>query len=444
MNEEIFNKHERHFQRFLWVHYAIILLGAWLLVSPFTFGYHDLPVFLWSDIASGALLILFGCLSLSPRRLWAPWAAFVVGAWLNFAPLVLWAPEPSIYINDTLVGILVVALTILIPDVPGSVRFRKTGPETPPGWSYNPSSWLQRMPLVVLAIGGWFASRYLAAYQLGYIDAVWDPFFGEGTARVLTSDVSKAFPISDAGLGAFAYTFETLLAFMGVKDRWRTNPSTVLVFGLLVVPLGVAHLVLVTLMPVIVGYWCTFCLLTAVLMLVMVPLAIDEIVATLQFLAVKRREGHSIWVLLIKGEGHLGEEKDSRTPQPNVSCREALPAMVWGVTLPWFLVISTALGIWLMIAPPVLGTAGAAANSNFLAGALVITVSVVAMGEVVRAFRFINIIVGLWIVAAPWFLSGAGAAGVTNGAIAGLALILFSIPRGKIRERYGSWDRFIV
>src|SRR5690606_24234446 len=104
-------------------------------------------------------------------------------------------------------------------------------------------------------------------------------------------------------------TFETLLAFMGLKDRWRTNPSTVLIFGLLVVPLGVAHLVLVTLMPVLVGYWCTLCLLTAILMLMMVPLAIDEVVATFQFLAVKRREGHSILALLMKGEGLPGDER---------------------------------------------------------------------------------------------------------------------------------------
>lgn len=442
MEEDKFREHQRHFQRFLWVHYAVILLGAWLLVSPFSFGYQD-TVFVWSDLISGLLLILFGYLSLSPRRLWAPWAAFAVGAWLNFAPVVFWAPEAAIYLNNTVVGIMVVALTILVPDVPGSVLFRKPGPEIPPGWSYNPSSWPQRMPLVVLAVGGWFMSRYLAAYQLGHIDWAWDPLFGDGTVRVLTSDVSEAFPVSDAGLGAFAYTFEMLLAFMGLKDRWRTNPSTVLVFGLLVIPLGVTHLVLVTFMPVLVGYWCAFCLLTAVLMLAMVPLAAGEIVATLQFIGVKRREGHRFWELIVKGEGLRGDDLDVRTPSPNASWREVLPAMVWGVTLPWTLVVSTVLGVWLMLAPAIFGTEGLAADSNFLTGALVITVSVVALGEVVRACRFLNILLGVWVVLSPLVLAGAGVADIASSAVVGLALIVLSLPRGRIRERYGSWDRFI-
>jgi hypothetical protein len=55
----------------------------------------------------------------------------------------------------------------------------------PPGWTYNPSSWLQRAPLIATGFLGWFISRYLAAVQLGYTAAAWEPFFGEGTARVL-------------------------------------------------------------------------------------------------------------------------------------------------------------------------------------------------------------------------------------------------------------------
>lgn len=438
-----FQDQERHFQRFLWVHYVVVLLGVWLVASPFTFGYWDVPGFVWSDVGSGLLLVLFGFLSLSPRRLWAPWAAFGVGAWLNLAPLVLAAPEASIYLNNTFVGILAVALSILIPDVPGSAAFRKAGPDIPPGWSYNPSSWLQRMPLVVLAVGGWFMSRYLAAYQLGYIEWAWDPFFGDGSVRVLTSEVSEAFPVSDAGLGAFAYTFEMLLAFMGWKDRWRTNPSTVLVFGLLVVPLGVAHLALVTLMPVVVGYWCTFCLLTAVLMLIMVPLALGEIVATLQFIGGKMREGHSFGALIVKGEGLPGESRDTRTPLPNAPWGEAIPAMFWGMTFPWSLLISTVVGIWLMTAPAVLGVEGAVADNSCLTGALVITFSVVAFGEVARAVRYFNLLLGFWTVLSPWVLSGTGGAETVSATVAGLALMILSVPRGKIRERYGSWDRWI-
>ena len=47
----------------------------------------------------------------------------------------------------------------------------------PPNWSYNPSDWTQRLPIIVLAVIGLYVSRYLATYQLGHIPAVWDPFF---------------------------------------------------------------------------------------------------------------------------------------------------------------------------------------------------------------------------------------------------------------------------
>ena len=51
----------------------------------------------WSDLISGALLVVLGLLSLSPHRLWAPWGACFVGIWLQFAPLVFWAPTAAAY-----------------------------------------------------------------------------------------------------------------------------------------------------------------------------------------------------------------------------------------------------------------------------------------------------------------------------------------------------------
>ena len=83
----------------------------------------------------------------------------------------------------------------------------------------------------------------MAAYQLGYTTTVWEPFFTPGTAAILTSDVSKAFPISDAGLGAVAYLIEALMGFMGDKHRWRTMPWMVTFFGILVVPLGLVSII---------------------------------------------------------------------------------------------------------------------------------------------------------------------------------------------------------
>src|SRR5437016_644725 len=55
-------------------------------------------------------------------------------------------------------------------------------------------------------------------------------------------DLSKAWPIPDAGLGAVAYALEILMAAMGDRTRWRTMPWMVMFFGILVVPLGVVSI----------------------------------------------------------------------------------------------------------------------------------------------------------------------------------------------------------
>ena len=44
-----------------------------------------------------------------------------------------------------------------------------------------------------------------------------------------------------------------------------------------------------------VGTWCTLCLVTALFMLVMIPLALDEVWANIQFMLRTRREGKLFW-----------------------------------------------------------------------------------------------------------------------------------------------------
>lgn len=458
---------QQHHAQTLWVPLLVLLLGVWLITTPFTLGYSNPDLagsevaritaerglldmadrglaMTWSDILSGVLLVVLSLLWLNPRRLWAPWAACFVGIWLLFAPLLFWAPTAAAYANGTLIGTLVIALTVLIPGMPGMISIMKMGPEIPPGWSYNPSSWLQRAPVIALGWVGFFAARYLTAYQLGYIDSAWDPFFGSGTMRILDSEVSRAWPISDAGLGSMTYVLEALMGYMGGTQRWRTMPWMVLLFGVLVVPLGIVSITLVILQPVAVGTWCTLCLLTALAMLIMIPLTLDEVVAMLQFMAQSRRAGKPLWSTFWKGGTVAGGGADSRTPPFTAPLVQTGPAMVWGVTVPWTLLLSTMLGIWLMAAPAIFQTEGAAADSNHLVGALVVTLAVIAMAEVTRAARWLNVLAGVWIVVMPWLLSGASPAATWNNVIVGVLLIALSLPRGSVRERYGNWDRFLV
>ena len=417
--------------------FAAIILGIWLITSPLSLDYNDTAL-AWSDVISGLLVVVFATVTLVRRSAWAPWANSLVGVWLLFAPLVFWAPTGAAYTNDTLVGALLIAFVVLMPGMPG-MRM-PPGPDAPPGWSYNPSTWPQRAPIIALALLGFFLSRYMTAYQLGYIDNLWDPFFGEGTERVLDSDMSRSFPVSDAGLGAVAYVIEALMGFMGDRQRWRTMPWMVTFFGILVVPLGIVSIGLMISQPVIVGDWCSPCLLAALTMLIMIALTLDEVVAMGIFLVLARREGQSLWSTFWMGGTLAAGASADRPTRPDVLRPKA---MIWGVALPWTLIASTAVGIWLMAAPSVLGSEGNVAHSDHLVGSLIVTVALIALADVGRALRFVNVLFGIWLIAAPWLLDGSTTGSTVNDILVGVVLILLSLPRGPVGERYGDWDRYI-
>ena len=431
----------------LWTNATVALLGVWLISSPFAFGYMR-PAMVWSDVVSGLILTVFSVLAFWPR--WdfvGRWTVAFAGLWLQVAALVFWAPDAAAYVNDTLVGAFAIALSVLVPMMPGMahhMEMMKPGPEIAPGWTYNPSTWHQRAPMIVLGFVGWLISRYLAAFQLGYISSVWDPLFGEGTRRVLTSEVSRMMPVSDAGLGAFAYTVEFLMAWMGGRTRWRTMPWMVTFFFIVVVPLGLTHVTLVILQPVVVGAWCTLCLAAAFLMLLMIPFTIDEVIVTMQFLAAARRDGRPLWRTFWIGGTLQGGSEDTRTPRYGAPMTAMLGPAAWGVTVPLTLAAIAVLGVWVMASPGLFGSTPPAAHSDHLIGALVVTVAVISTAEVVRALRFANVLFGAWIAVSGWILSGSSGTAWWSDLVAGSLIVALSLPRGPIRERYGAWQSWIV
>jgi hypothetical protein len=232
----------------------------------------------------------------------------------------------------------------------------------------------------------------------------WDPFFGESTSRVLTSDISKAFPVSDAGLGALSYLLDALAGLIGGRRRWRTMPWMVVLFGEFIIPPGVTSIVLDILQPVSIGAWCTLCLVASVVMLLMVSPALDEVIATGQFLLRTRRERGHVWRAFWRGEGSAAEEPESLEKRSRLS--EILHS-IEVFSAPSNLWLSALVGAWLMAAPTLLGLAGAAADSTHIMGALVVTFSVVAFAEPARLVRWLNVLFGLWVLLAPWLLGGA-------------------------------------
>lgn len=464
---------ERHRAWTLWAPLVNAALGLWLIASPFTTGLFDpvsapVPPALgheipppeirntWmglSEIVSGLAIFVFALTGMSPCRKWVQWPAAAVGVWVLIAPLVFWTTSATAYALDTLIGMLVVAFAVIIPPTPGiSRRSLAADDDKPLGWSYSPSSFTQRLPIIVLAFVGLFVSRYLAAYQLGHIDGLWDPFFGPGGAptdngseAVVTSWVSQGFPIADAGLGAFAYGLDILAGAIGDRRRWRSMPWMVFLFGLLIVPLGVVSVTFIIIQPPLIGALCTLCILQAAVTVVLIPYSVDEVLATCQYLYRAKQAGEPFWRTFWRGGPALSEDQ---TPGPDLN-RPAFDVLrdfvTGGVNFPWTLAASVALGIWLMCTPLILRTQPPLYFSDHIFGCVVILVAVTAMAEIARPVRFLNVALGAWIAASPFVLSGAGLAGTIGDVIAGLALIGLSLPRGtRSEEHYGGWDRLIV
>jgi len=240
-------------------------------------------------------------------------------------------------------------------------------------------------------------------------------------------------------LGAFTYLIEILSGFMGDPRRWRTMPWMVGLFGIVVVPLGVASVVLIILQPVVVGAWCTFCLLSALFMLLMVTLSLDEVIAMLLFMGQSHKAGKSLWRTFWLGGDALVADVTPHPPE-----RKGLREMFWGVTLPWNLLVTTALGLWLMVAPAVFGTQDTVAHSGHILGALVVTASIIALSEVGRVVRFANIALALGIIVLPWLFGGGTSLSSVNDLIVGMLIIALSFSPGKIKNTYGSWNPFVV
>jgi SPW repeat len=116
-----------------------------------------------------------------------------------------------------------------------------------------------------------------------------------------------------------------------------------------------------------------------------------------------------------------------------------------GVNVPWTLLGSAALGIWLMFTRLVFNAHPPMAYSDHLIGALILTVAVISMAEVGRALRFINVAFGLWLIAGPWLLAGASTVASWAEVAVGIPVIALSLPRGRRSgEHYGTWDNYIV
>lgn len=173
------------------------------------------------------------------------------------------------------------------------------------GWRYNPAAWSQRIPVVVLGVVAMGIAGYLASYQFGWVESVWDPVFGDGSERVLDSDLSHLFPVSDALLGSLGYFIDAVFGVVGGTRRYKTMPWAVVIFGIGIIPFGLTSIFLGLAMPVLVGEGCLLCAVNAIIAVVMIPFAWDEIWLSLLAMRSMVRNGSGFWDAFVGRTSHL-------------------------------------------------------------------------------------------------------------------------------------------
>lgn len=435
-----------------WAHFVNIGLGTWLLTQPALIHVTEARL-RWTEIVLGTALIVFATLALSVRMQWARWACAAIGTLVMAAPFLFWTANPAAYLSDTLVGGLIFGLAVgLKPEPFTSPAAALTGPSVPPGWTYNPSAWAQRLPIVIMALTGVYVSRYLAAYQLEHIPTVWEPFFAgsphdprNGTEEIITSAVAKAWPVSDAAVGAFTYMLEILTGIVGSRARWRTMPWLVILFGLMIAPLGITSIFFIIIQPVLIGTWSTIALIGAAMILIQIPYSLDELIATAQFLRRRVSAGQNWLRVLLFGDTDTtdGATKTSQVvsvvDEFDQSARTIFrDSLAGGVNLPWNLATAAAIGALLMFSRLIFVESNELANWHHVIGALVLSVVSIAAAEVARKARYLIGLLGVTLAVAP-FISYDGPVATMVSVALGIALVALCLRRGGVRERYGTW-----
>lgn len=131
---------------------------------------------------------------------------------------------------------------------------------------------------------------YLGLYQLRIVPRVWEPFFGAGSEKVLLhSPISRLLPVPDSLLGALGYFADIVLGLTGGRQRWRAHPWLVMVFGAVVLGMAIVSVALIMCQALLVHAWCSFCLASALVSFIILPLTLRELQASLKFLSRQRQ-----------------------------------------------------------------------------------------------------------------------------------------------------------
>jgi hypothetical protein len=97
-----------------WASWINVILGIWLIISPWIVGYamHGTPM--WNNIVLGVLVLILGLVASSSRFAAPSWWNVVFGIWLIISPFLLrYARLEGAMVNDLVLGVVVGVLALI-------------------------------------------------------------------------------------------------------------------------------------------------------------------------------------------------------------------------------------------------------------------------------------------------------------------------------------------
>lgn len=103
----------------------------------------------------------------------------------------------------------------------------------------------------------------------------------------------------------------------------------------------------------------------------------------------------------------------------------------------WAKFLNIFLGLWVMVAPGILGYSSAAADNGHIVGPIIVTFSVISLWEATHVLRQWNYPFAIWLLFAPWVLGYDDALAIGSDMLAGMLVIIFSSVKQNTKNQYG-------
>ena len=96
-----------------WQDWVNLVLGIWLILSPWILGFSGTPAAMWNAVIVGVVVGLMALMHLRGGPLWEEWVNVVLGIWLILSPWILgFSGMANALWNAVIVGVLVGALAL--------------------------------------------------------------------------------------------------------------------------------------------------------------------------------------------------------------------------------------------------------------------------------------------------------------------------------------------